>query len=1779
MRWRLLGLFFFAMAGATAWTFWIRPDAEIWLKNKIQTELSRRLGREVRLDSLAIHPLLFNVQARGVRVGPLDNPLFVCSRWTFHTAYAGDATPFALFSLTLGRSELENPVVRVGGMGGSSSGLSFSSLQKIPLHRLTWAGGEVRVAKSSTTPALVLSDASGDLQLTPRSVSLKARADFGEGAIRLDVQCDRPLFGSPRMDVEATLSLSNFPLDPFSGTMGPRWGTAAGRVNGALRAKWNRVPLDSVAMDPADFLRTSRWSGDLHVDGLWTPPGSGSKDRGVPLAGNVTFTNEGLERIDVRFFQTLGVSGTVRFPSGEAQLRWRGESVPLAVLAQSGLRPLRGLPSRGTLDTEGEFSGAVAASRGAWTARVRGMGVPGFLIPEFSVQGNWDKNYLFVSAKGMGGAVELTRDGAVQRRPRWRGTAAGLDLGVLAEHNGWRRVGGTMDASFSMALGENPGLFPEAEGKLRIDRFSWTGHRETAPVEGLFQMGAMGARVQGVGGNFDVEITERSKQWRVERFHYDSGAMRISAQGFLKDADGNIGLEARVDGFPLSYFPFLTKRFPDVEGRLSLSGRVQGQWGDPLAVGHFSADEIRWRAGGLLHRAQGLWRGGRSGITLTEGTWDDSVRAEGTWLFGKGGQLTAELRRTSAEKMVDFWRGSGTVSGTVSGGLSVRVGSDQKPQGWARFTVERGRWNNFNFEALRTVAFVRNDRMDLETLSLRTKEGTFDCRGSVNKRQGRPGSAALWDWDGSGWVKKFPGPWISLSSSWTARGTWLADQREGRGTWSSPSVVVGETTPLDAGSVQLTGSWNPDKIRLDEVRVQRGLRGEASISRIDGRVAGRFEIKDLSVPALFPNARLFHPGADGKTLAVLGPLSGAGTLGGTWRNPTAEGRFALAESRWKEMSFVGETRAAWDRFLDVTHALIRFTDGGGIEGTGRWVPGPVPEARLNARLIETPLAPLLKSVGVPMGAGGVVEGTLFLSGPVRALSGTAGISAEGFGPKSEPLSAKGQFTVAGSSVHVKEAHVKTPEGFWRVRPGGWAAFSNKGRVAFQFTSDIRNLKWGPLRIFGGAGFQGTCDIQSAALSGAVAADGLWINQHVFDGDLARFGLTREALTFENVPGASTFLKGRVRLARWPQLFFENLTLWKEGERKLVMAGEMGPDLWDFTLQGRGLEADALLPLADIQWPLTGPWDVRVRGRGSFQQPDLSADISGGPGALGPLPYDRITAQAHWIDGAVHVAELNLVRRKGYRVTGAATIPVRQGDGWEKMELNVRLEEGKAVLLEDVWPLCRSARGNFWGELSVKPGGRVPHVTGFLSVQEGRLRLNDYVPRATDINGEIRFQNDRARVERARARVGKGWIEMAGDVGIRGLEPVEYDLSIQTDGTRGVSVEVPQLSVPPGPLLGRFSFLSEKLKGITTGEPRLSLRVKGTHGQHTIAGSVELERTHFTYPPSKTARGELQGPRWWKNFWRQARWDVLLKTAKDTWYRNEYVDVKLRGQLALVGRPGDWSAHGRVDADEGMINYLGQLFKVNRGAFELINDPRPGLGGDATQAYLSGEAQRTVTTVDRRGLATDDTIFMVVDRALIADLQPRFVSRNNPDMKSDRVAMKALGVSADQPFTQADRDQLLKAGMVQLAGSSAAPAANRLAQKFGIDMISPIYEPPASQEEAPTVASVNKPNAAEQEETLSEYLRGAGASARVRLTDRLSGVYKVKLDETKDQTYFRDQIELILQVKGSVYMRASTELDSQSLLGQPPERRLALENVWRFGTLPWRRGASVQEPGK
>jgi hypothetical protein len=97
----------------------------------------------------------------------------------------------------------------------------------------------------------------------------------------------------------------------------------------------------------------------------------------------------------------------------------------------------------------------------------------------------------------------------------------------------------------------------------------------------------------------------------------------------------------------------------------------------------------------------------------------------------------------------------------------------------------------------------------------------------------------------------------------------------------------------------------------------------------------------------------------------------------------------------------------------------------------------------------------------------------------------------------------------------------TPEGRLACsarRVGGFFKTTDVSRVPRIQPMSATLKRAGPMRIFGGAGLHGILRCPSLRpWREHVAADGLWINQHVFDGDLARFGLTREALTFENGP--------------------------------------------------------------------------------------------------------------------------------------------------------------------------------------------------------------------------------------------------------------------------------------------------------------------------------------------------------------------------------------------------------------------------------------------------------------------------------------------------------------------------------------------------------------------------------------------------------------------------------------------------------------------------------------
>jgi hypothetical protein len=1787
MRWRLLGLFFFGIAASVAWTFWWRPQAEVWLKGKIQSTLSQRFKQDVHLDALSLHPFLLRVQAVGVRVGPLDAPVFTCKRWTFYTAYTGESSPVSLFLLTFVRSQLDTPVFYA--LPSPRSGFVFPDRwwRGLPLHRLSWVQGSFVVPLSTQQPPLSFTDTEGTLQVSPGGFRVDIQGDSSVGPVHLALSGWESFRKGAQLDLRGDIRLERAPLDYFTPWIPERFGRFIGWASLSLRGALNDFSPDQMK-EPRNLLGRVAWNGDVHFkDTIWFPPTARPKDLGVPLVGSLSVRNGEVEINDLEIFRSLHLSGTVSLePPFRQDLRWWGNSIALEDLAESGLDFLRWVPGRGTVGTKGTLTGDRAHPELIWSAVFQDVGYPGILFPEMVVEGQWKSHWLTLTSKGLSGELFFegplssgySKTGLVQKS--WNVGVSSLDLGALAKKNGWPHVGGRVNGTFSFKKsmdGKERG-WPEAIGTLKVENLNWGIHKETAPVGGRLFLDREGLRIQGEQGVFDLDVRRSSGVWRVERLEYATGALRVWGRGHLRDADGGLHLEGGGSGLAWADFPPLVKRFPGGEGVLSAQARILGSWSDPVFTGAVQFQDVRWRPGGILHQGEADVRGGKGGLTLTQLRWDDTVTAEGSWLFGKGWQFSANVEKTNAERLFDFMESSGTVRGMFSGRASLSAGDRPGMEGWVRLSAETGHWGTLPFDETRAVIFFEGSRVQVESVEVTQKGGALWATGEVHRRALVPSiPGTVWDWRLEGVGDHFSAGPVVFSTSWSVRGVSRSRGGAGSGEFLSPGVSLSistgsvdrhPSTEISLGSVRTSFSWTPDFIRMEDLVVERGIRASGQMERKEKTLAGKMRIRDLSLPRLFPGFSL-------DKAVQFGRVDGEVTLTGSGPLPRIEGTARFSDASWNGLPVKGDIRAQWNERLEVSRAAFSFPGGAGLF-SGTVEPrntrdGNSSFARWEGQLQWESLDPFFRSLGVPAPWTGSMESTVSVSGPLGNLEGTVSLSGEVGQGKSAVSQWQSRFRVAGSTVAVEEAVLKTPEGSWRIQAGSQLVYGGAGQWDFQLKNQLRNIHLGPLQLFGGLFIQGKGDVSGRVLSGRLGAESLWINQQVFDQDLAEIRWSPGRLDFIPIPRAPAFVQGSIRLDRWPQTVFDRLTLWESGHPRLVLDGELGPGVWDFTLQGKGLQADSLLSLADFDWPISGPWTVRVRGQGSFTSPDVRAEVEGGPGKIGPLPYDRLEADVHWEGEWIEAREFRLVRRKGYRLMGSGRFPVRAGGGvFNALELDLRLTEGKMAILKDIWPLCRSARGNFFGDLRVEPGKGTPRVTGSFFAKDGRFNLKTYAPKVRDLNGEISFQNDRARVESARARVGRGWIEMAGDIGIHGLTPVDYDLSIQSEGKHGLAVEVPQLSVPPGPLLGRFNFLSDKLKDVSYGEPHVSLRVTGPHGNHRIFGEIELEETRFTYPPTLSKEGGIPGPRWWGNFWRMATWDIRFKSGKETWYRNEFLDVRLDGNLHLVGHPGAWRANGRMDTEEGVINYLGQLFQVKRGLFELVTGTRTALGQVGIQAFVAGEADRIVTVVDPRGIASEDTISMVVDRALLSEMQPRFVSRNDPSLSSDRVAMRALGISTEQPVDQADRDQLLRGGLVQLVGTSAAPLTNRLAQKFGIGMISAIYEPSENNGPDPSVASGLEGNSPAKSSPLSEYLRGAGAAARIRLTDQLSGVYKIKLDEAKGQSYFHDQIELILRLKGSLFIRASTELDSQNVLGQPPERWIGLENQWRFGFLRWRK---------
>jgi hypothetical protein len=1711
--WLILFLSLVTALGVS-WVRWGVPRVERRLHAKALSVLSAKLGKPVRLDAVHLHPLFLAVGLENLQVlsgeEPGAPPLFACRRWTLFLTPIHRAQRFPWFSLSFGKSRVETPVVRLDALPrGARPARSSPFLSLLPAHRLEWEDASFHFPAVGKIPSFSLGRAAGSAVMTGGSLALETEGETFVGKLRVAFRAAEPIFARDKAAAwKAVVIVPGADLAQLSALLpADAPGEWSGRADVSVT-----VQGDFSGKPPKDWA-----AGLVFRDAAWN-----LDRRPWPLAGRLDVSPAALQMDLSSLDGALRAEGSLQkpfSPEGRWDMGVTFKAFPLEALR--GRLPLR-LPSslawRGTAEGELTLKGPRSDPEAALDLRATDAGATPFVFPSIRASLETTPEARLFKASLADGSLWASLPRAGGGDSAWEAHAEGISLDVLAEAGGWGPVGGLLRADF--AFRRSPEGGPLAGGQLRVDTPAWGDHRLEAPLVAFFSWKEGSLKLHNKDGTLDAALEDAAGGAKKLHFAYSR------ADGLFVQGSGSVGPEGRDLSFDgsagqasLRDLPFLLNRYPDIAGRWQAELSARGTLAAPVLSGAFSGGGARLHAAAPPHAFQGRFHWEAGALRLEDVSLDGSLSASALRLAD--GQTRVSLTAQGADPALirEVLLSTAPAGGRLSGRLDAEWGGGEAPVGAFQAALVDGLWGETSIPSAGIRLKWEDGRAALEELTWGHPGGTLRYQGEARRGPG--------------------------------------------GKW--PFRLEGSRL----GEIRGLAAWGNGRLTVDGVGAGEGVTASARVDFKARALSARLLLRRAPAGALWSRAGLPAPPPEGV-------LDGEAVLEGPFQDP--RGRIGV---RWSRAALRGSPveaslRALWrPGLLTLEEARLETGESGLLKASG-----DVPLSRtagwgLAWEAEDMPVSLIVSHLK------GRLRGKGAVSGPREAPEGSFSVGAAGVALGDFPpfrLDAQGD--VRAGVVTFRKAEAAGDDGVWRLRPGSTVKVLGEG-VDFSLRNDLRNVQLGPVSLFGGLRVEGAWRKSSPPrLTLTASGEDLWINQQPVDGVLASLSWSEGKVLFDPPAGAAGRLEGGIDLAAWPQVRFVGVSIWDGVERRLRADGEIGPGPWNFSVEGHGLDTLMLLSLADLEFSAEGAVDALLTGAGSAAHPRVEADISGRDGRLLGIPYDRVAATLLWDGPRVEIRSFEASRRRGYVLSGRGDVEAAPRPGARpKVNAHARLTDGNLAILKDLWADCREAAGPFEGELSVVPGPDGPRVSGFLELRNGSFKAGKYVTQVSDLDVRLRLAESRVTVEAFSGRSGKGRFVGEGRLDLDGFGVGEYDLAFRTVGKRGVQVEIPQLSVPPGPLFKRFSVLRRTLEAPSQGRPRFDLKVTGPQGAHKVSGEIVLEDTHFTYPPAKGAFRGTGGPSAVGDFFRDALWELRLKTGEDTWYRNEFVNVRVNGAVDVEGPRNALRVDGKISANQGVINYLSQPFELRRALLELYGGDRDPGREEKAAAYISGEAEKTATTLDNQGTASLDVITMIIPRAPLEEIRPRFVSRNNPSLSSERVFQRMMGFSGrdnQQQPTPEEQEQLQRAALVQLVGASASPLANRLARLFGIDMISTLYEPDAPDSEQanfPSDAALRPGQAGGRTPgRWSELLRGAGATAGVQLTDRLFGLYKFKVDQSiENQVYLHDEVQIVGRLRGNLYLKFSSELDTRSLLGQPPNRQAMLEQRWRFG-LPKRKPA-------
>jgi hypothetical protein len=798
---------------------------------------------------------------------------------------------------------------------------------------------------------------------------------------------------------------------------------------------------------------------------------------------------------------------------------------------------------------------------------------------------------------------------------------------------------------------------------------------------------------------------------------------------------------------------------------------------------------------------------------------------------------------------------------------------------------------------------------------------------------------------------------------------------------------------------------------------------------------------------------------------------------------------------------------------------------------------------------------------------------------------------EGIGPFKNAGGFYGELNGNTRELNLSNVRIESGDGHVALREGSVVYLNKDGSGKVRFLAESRNLKAGVLTLFGSMEGTGSWD---RALNEApndkgfmeidVFARSLWVNQTYLDGNLTHLSVRKGVTKFSPIKGSNQQISGQLKYQNYPDMFMDNFRFVDNRVEKVYLHGSIGPQKWDYKLNLNEVDASIIQGLFDTTYPISGSLTAQAHGQGSLLEPKITSILQWEDGHFGILPVDSVNANLIYDKGRVDIFDIDAEKKRGYLIKGKIRFDTSLVPD-EKMKpplIELNLEKGDLSLLSELFPEVSKSKGTFEGNVLLQSqDNRSVTLSGQFLGDKWLIR-SAHIPNLEKGMIDLKIENNKLIIRRAEAQMGEGKIQIGGSIEFQKGRPSEFNMSLKTID-KGVLVRIPELAIAPGPVFNKLGVLKKRLAGASRAEPEFDLNLSGSVDSPNLTGNIILNNTVFTYPPSPVEnekRNTSSVKKWLKNIFKNMNWDVGISAGKRTWFQNEFVDAAVNGSLQFTGVTSNLLLNGRISATQGSIVYSGNEFTLKEADLDIeTTDTTPySLEGKQILVYLKAKAEREVYYVDGLSNNNEDVIIMVVDRSLIGEIQPRFYSKNNPTLDSQKALRLALGLPLNSPIeintllpdqreresSRADTDKLLRLGLVQLIDSSlASPLARAIARNTGlVDFIRVTYQENDPDADEDLSASADKTDITQNQ--FLKYAKGTKVKFGRGLSDRLFADYSFRVDQYQEKIDLRHEVELAYRMHKNLFIRGITELDSERTLGRPPDRRAILENQWRFG---------------